>query len=91
MHKEEIINKTMDLEDLNSERALQIVDELNDLIKALRSKNLKISSWYGSFNLSGDPLSNERINRDTATKASKAQPMIKIFPGFCIGRSSGWF
>ncbi len=32
MDKEKIINKTMDLEDLKSERALQIMEELNELI-----------------------------------------------------------
>jgi 2-polyprenyl-3-methyl-5-hydroxy-6-metoxy-1,4-benzoquinol methylase len=82
MYKEEIINKTMDLEDLNSERALQIIDELNDLIKALRSKNLKISSWYGSFNLSGDPLSNERINRGYGYQSLEGAADDKNFPWF---------
>ena len=72
----------MDLEDLNSERALQIIDELNDLIKALRSKNLKISSWYGSFNLSGDPLSNERINRGYGYQSLEGAADDKNFPWF---------
>lgn len=53
----------MDIDDLKSNDALKIMTELNLLIKELQVQDLKISSWYGSFNLSGDPSSFERINR----------------------------
>ena len=82
MDEEKIINKTMDLEDLKSGRALQLIDELNDLINKLRSENLKISSWYGSFNLSGDPLSNERINRGYGYQSIGGAADDKNFPWF---------
>ncbi len=63
MKSSEIINKTMDRDDLASPDASAIVAELNALIKELRSRSLRISSWFGQFDLSGDPLSSERINR----------------------------
>lgn len=72
----------MDLEDLKSERALQIMEELNELINMLRSKNLKISSWYGSFNLSGHPQSNERINRGYGYQSLEGAADDKNFPWF---------
>ena len=59
----EVINKTMDSEDLKTQEAQVIIEELNNLIKKLREKGLKISSWYGAFNLTGDPNSDEWINR----------------------------
>jgi 2-polyprenyl-3-methyl-5-hydroxy-6-metoxy-1,4-benzoquinol methylase len=60
---QQIINKTMDLNDLKSPEALEIVDELNSLIRELKRDKLKISSWFGSFDLAGDPQSAEWINR----------------------------
>jgi len=38
MYKNKIINKTMDLEDLKSEEAKVIIEDLNSLIKNLREK-----------------------------------------------------
>ncbi|MCR4322395.1 MAG: methyltransferase domain-containing protein [Candidatus Brocadiaceae bacterium] len=64
MNEQKIMNKTMDLEDINgSDEALAVVDELNSLIKQIKARNLKISSWYGVFNLTGDANSCEWINR----------------------------
>ncbi len=57
------INKTMDLDDLRSDRARRIVDELNSLVRELRARDLRTSSWYGRFHLSGKPHSWERVNR----------------------------
>jgi 2-polyprenyl-3-methyl-5-hydroxy-6-metoxy-1,4-benzoquinol methylase len=82
MDKQKIINKTMDLEDLQSDKALAKVDELNSLIKNLRAKNLKISSWYGRFDLTGDPNSTEWINRGYGYKALKESVDDKNFPWF---------
>jgi len=63
MDPTEPINKTMDLDDLRSDRARRIIEELNSLILELRARDLKISSWYGRFELSGKPHSWERVNR----------------------------
>jgi len=62
-NKKIIINKTMDLEDLKSKEALGIIDELNSLIKQMRSRNLKTSSWFGSFDLTRDSQSLNMLNR----------------------------
>jgi len=81
MHQK-IINKTMDFDDLKSDEALAIVNELNNLIKKLRAKNLKISSWYGRFDLTGEPSSYERINRGYGYGSIKGAADDKNFPWF---------
>jgi SAM-dependent methyltransferase len=63
MDEGRIINKTMSFADLGSDEARRIMAELDALVVALRAKGLKISSWYGEFDLSGDPSSFEQINR----------------------------
>ncbi len=80
--KQKIINKTMELEDLKSDESLVIVDELNSLIKTLRTKNLKISSWYGRFNLTGYLSLFERINRGYSYKSIREAVDDKNFPWF---------
>ncbi len=45
----EILNKSMDYEDVFSPSALVLTDKLNTLIKDLRERNLQCSSWYGDF------------------------------------------
>jgi len=62
-HNCEIINKTMDRDDLESDSAKKIIVELNELILRLREENVKISSWYGDFDLTGEKNSLEVINR----------------------------
>lgn len=42
-----IINKTMDLNDLKTEKAKLVIEELQKLIKEYEEKGGKISSWYG--------------------------------------------
>lgn len=63
MDKQSLINKTMDLDDLRSDEALKIIDELNSFIEELRAKNVRTSSWYGKFDLTGNPNSREWLNR----------------------------
>lgn len=46
-----LINKTMDREDLRRSECLNIVEELNSLMKLMQSKNLRYSSWYGRLEL----------------------------------------
>lgn len=72
----------MDFNDLKSPEALKVVDELNSLIRELKREKLKISSWYGEFDLSGDPRSGERINRGYHYVAIKDAADDKNFPWF---------
>lgn len=57
------INKTMEPSDLNSPQAREIIRELDSLIITMRDMGLRISSWYGCFDLNGKTCSEEIINR----------------------------
>jgi 2-polyprenyl-3-methyl-5-hydroxy-6-metoxy-1,4-benzoquinol methylase len=63
MNNTAAINKTMDIRDLNSAAALKIIDEINNVIREVKNKNLRISSWYGKFDLDIEPHIVEYINR----------------------------
>ena len=63
MAESQIINKSMERDDLATDRAQQIVAELHDLIRDLRKRDLQISSWYGKFDLNVDSHPRERMNR----------------------------
>jgi 2-polyprenyl-3-methyl-5-hydroxy-6-metoxy-1,4-benzoquinol methylase len=82
MINERIINKTMDLSDLESDRARSIIMELNDLISDFKKKGLKISSWYGKFELTGKRNSSEWINRGYDYKPIEETVDDKNFPWF---------
>lgn len=82
MSKNNILNKTMDFRDLLVPEANVIIEELNDLIILFRNKNLKISSWYGCFDLSGANDSFEFINRGYDYQALANIPDDKNFPWF---------
>src|SRR2546429_2383410 len=58
-----VLNKTMDRGDLEAPAARAVARELDELIDDLRACHLSVSSWYGSFELPGDPDSMERVNR----------------------------
>lgn len=58
-----VLNKTMDRADLEDPAARAVARELDELIEYLRARDLKVSSWYGAFDLPGDPDSMERVNR----------------------------
>ena len=47
-----IINKTMDLDDLKSEKSKKVLKELVELDKLVNSTGHSISSWYGNINAS---------------------------------------
>jgi len=79
---QKIINKTIDLEDLKSKEAVAIINELNSLIKEVKPRNLKISSWFGKFDSSGDPNSFEWINRGYSYKGLEGAADDKNFPWF---------
>ncbi len=53
----------MEPSDLESPEAQEIIRELNELIIALKRRGLKISSWYGCFELTGEKNSPEWLNR----------------------------
>jgi 2-polyprenyl-3-methyl-5-hydroxy-6-metoxy-1,4-benzoquinol methylase len=77
---EKIANKTMDRADLETPEAQKIMNELNELINLLKSRGLKISSWYGVFDLSNDP--SEYINRGYG---------YELFPGSVDDKRFPWF
>jgi len=45
-----IINKTMDRDDLESPESKQIIEEIEDLMKQIREKGQRFSTWWGTFN-----------------------------------------
>ncbi len=57
------MNTTMHRSDLESDAARVVIAELDELVLALRERGLRISSWYGVFDLetAHDPY--ERLNR----------------------------
>lgn len=59
----EPINKTMDRADLAAPEAARVVAELDDLVRRLRARGVRVSSWYGEFDLSGDPDAYHVLNR----------------------------
>ena len=69
-------------EDLQCGKAAAVVEELNSLILDLRARDLKISSWYGRFNLSGKRLSWERVNRGYGYEPLPNAVDDKHFPWF---------
>ncbi len=75
-----VINKTMDRADLDTVEARAIVDELNGLIRMLAAKGLRISSWYGCFDLASDR--GERINRGYGYRALEGAADDVHFPWF---------
>lgn len=76
------INKTMDFEDLNSQKVKQIIDELNDLVREVKNRKLKISSWYGKPNLSENTNSVEWINRGYNYRPIEGAADDRNFPWF---------
>lgn len=78
MHR--IINKTMDRGDLATPEAKTIISELNHLILLLRQKNLKISSWYGVFDINNSIF--EKINRGYNYEPLTDADDDKNFPWF---------
>jgi hypothetical protein len=76
------LNKTMDRADLELPEARAVAGELNELIGGLGARDLRISSWYGRFELADDPHSIERVNRGYGY-----QPL----PGAIDDRRFPWF
>lgn len=72
----------MDINDLKTDEALRIVDELNGLIGKLRDENLRISSWWGKFDLTEDRNSSEWIIRGYNYQCLPGAVDDKNFPWF---------
>jgi len=81
---EGIINKTMELSDLDSAGSRDIIVELGDLIKKLRNKGLRISSWYGRFDLMGEDTSFEVLNRGYSYEPLSLAVDDRNFPWFLL-------
>ncbi|MFH1917093.1 MAG: class I SAM-dependent methyltransferase [Nanoarchaeota archaeon] len=47
VNDEKILNKTMERDDLDTEHARRIIDDLNCLILSMKEKSLVMSNWYG--------------------------------------------
>jgi 2-polyprenyl-3-methyl-5-hydroxy-6-metoxy-1,4-benzoquinol methylase len=79
---EKIINKTMDRRDLFTPEAAAVVREVDSLIRELRAKRLRVSSWYGVFDLDGDADSFERVNRGYGYAPLEESADDRNFPWF---------
>lgn len=77
-----VINKSMDYSDLFEPESQEIINELNELILELERNNVRVSSWYGQFDLSGDPLSFEVLNRGIGYQPLPQAANDRNFPWF---------
>lgn len=82
MPEGQIINKTMEPEDLATDRAQQTIAELTDLVRDLRQRDLQISSWYGKFDLNVDGHPREQMNRGYAYESLEDAVDDANFPWF---------
>jgi 2-polyprenyl-3-methyl-5-hydroxy-6-metoxy-1,4-benzoquinol methylase len=72
----------MQREDLDNSEAKKLIKELNELIIILKSRGMKISSWYGCFDIKGKPGTFEVINRGYKYKPLKDVVDDLNFPWF---------
>jgi methyltransferase family protein len=72
----------MDRADLEAPPARMVARELNELVEDLRSRDLRVSSWYGAFDLPGDPDSMERVNRGYGYEPLEGAAADHLFPWF---------
>lgn len=74
----------MDRNDLFTEEALPIVSDINNLIRMLYSKNLSMTSWYGTL------PGSERPAREGGVKAKLKGILDKLsnkhVPSVCVGK-----
>ncbi|HFQ90682.1 MAG TPA: class I SAM-dependent methyltransferase [Desulfobulbus sp.] len=75
-----MINKTMDRADLATPGARAIIRGLDALVRELRGRGLRISSWYGCFDLSADR--HERTNRGYGYRPLQDAADDALFPWF---------
>ncbi len=77
-----VFNKTMDRADLATPAGRRVAGELDELIRSIAAHELQISSWYGTFELSDDPLSFERLNRGYGYESLPGTADDRLFPWF---------
>ncbi len=82
MSDQKIINKSMELSDLTTPESKKIITELSVLIKNIKDKGLKISSWAGAFDLKGEENCEEVLNRGFNYKAVEGAADDINFPWF---------
>jgi 2-polyprenyl-3-methyl-5-hydroxy-6-metoxy-1,4-benzoquinol methylase len=77
-----ILNKTMDIEDLKSDRAKVVIEELNTLIKDMHKRRLTISSWVGLSDWTREEKTWERMNRGYGYAPLEGAANDDSFPWF---------
>ena len=77
-----IINKTMDLDDLKSEKSKKVLKELVELDKLVNSTGHSISSWYGNINASDYYKKLSLLNRGYDYKATLKEELDYKYPSF---------
>lgn len=80
----EIINKSMEREDLLTEDAKKFIGEITELVQLLQSKGQKISSWYGIFDLAEKHWLFEKLNRGFHYAPIPGFPYDADFPWFLL-------
>lgn len=76
------INKTMEMADLESRQAQEIIARLNELALRLQREGLRASSWYGQFELRGRDAILERTNRGYGYRPIPTAVNDRDFPWF---------
>ena len=79
-----VINKTMNLDDLKTQEAIQIIDELKEIIAKYEENNCKISSWYGECNPSRLSRKLSVMNRGYDYKPILDSELDFKFPNFLL-------
>jgi hypothetical protein len=72
----------MDRDDLETPQAREVVRELDGLVRELRNDDLRISSWYGTLELSDDPRSIQQLNRGHGYEPLEDAVDDNFFPWF---------
>lgn len=79
-----IINKTMDMKDLESNEAKKIIKELIEFNNLVEKNGYKVSSWYGNIELEGYYLKLSLLNRGYDYKSILTDELDKKYPNFLL-------
>lgn len=79
-----IINKTMDLKDLNSKKAKIVIKELVELNKLFEKNNCCISSWFGDCNPTKNSIKFNLANRGYDYKSMLDYELDLKYPTFLL-------
>ena len=75
------INKTMERADLERPEARPLIQELDELVRELHAKGLRVSSWYGGLDLAPACAGFRPSTVASATGRSRGPPMTSSSPG----------